>query len=161
MTVYVAVKTAQISISNLVKKVESADCGAIDIFVGAVRNSHNGKDVVGITYDAHENLAEKVLRDICCEGQGVWPGTHYAVEHYKGELPVGGISVAIAVSSPHRAESFEACRYVIEEIKRRLPIWKKEHYVDGKSEWLPGHSLRVESELSVTCCGKCCNGKHG
>ncbi len=92
---------------------------------------------------------------------GLWPDTRYAILHYKGQLPVGGVSVVIAVSSPHRAESFEACRYVIEEIKMRAPIWKREHYIDGKSEWLPGYSLRHDAENAVEpCCGKCCGGKH-
>ena len=116
--------------------------GAIDTFIGTVRNTHEGKDVTGITYDVHKTLAEKTLRDICAEAQGFWPNTRYYVAHYHGTLDVGGISVVIAVSSPHRAESFDACRYVIEEIKKRLPVWKKEHYTDGISDWLPGHSLK-------------------
>lgn len=119
--------------------------GAIDTFIGTVRNTHEGKAVTGITYDVHKALAEKTLRDICSEAQELWPGTQYYVAHYHGTLDVGGISVVIAVSSPHRAESFDACRYVIEEIKKRAPVWKKEHYVDGISDWLPGHSLKEAS----------------
>jgi len=115
--------------------------GAIDIFVGAVRNHHQGQDVTGITYDVHKTLAEQVLRTICAEAAGLWPDTRYYVAHYQGDLAIGGVSVLIAVSSSHRAESFDACRYVIEEIKKRAPVWKQEHYPDGKSEWLPGHSL--------------------
>ena len=64
------------------------------------------------------------------------------MSHYKGQLDIGGISVIIAVGSPHRAESFEACRYIIEELKKRAPVWKQEHYEHGPSEWLPGHSLQ-------------------
>ncbi len=160
MAAYVRVTTEEIDLDDVVAKVKKDDCGAIDLFIGTVRNSHNGKDVSGITYDVHEKLAEKTFMDICEEGSGIWPGTHYAVVHYKGELPVGGTSVVIAVSSPHRAESFEACRYVIEEIKKQAPVWKQEHYLDGKSDWLPGHSLRHEGGYANTCCGKCCGGNH-
>ena len=74
-------------------------------------------------------------------------------------LPVGGVSVLVAVSAPHREETFEACRYVIEEIKKRAPVWKKEHYISGESEWLPGHSLVAEGGEETICCGKC--GAHG
>lgn len=160
MTIHVHVTTERIDINDITSKVGVAEHGAIDLFIGTVRNNHNGQEVTGITYDAHDALAEKVLRDICREAIGIWPETHYAVAHYKGELPVGGTSIAIAVSSPHRAESFEACRYVIEEIKARAPVWKREHYPGGKSEWLPGHSLRDEARHATTCCGGSCGGRH-
>ena len=162
MTIYVRVTTDKLSLEDALARVKSPDHGAIDLFVGVVRNNHNDKAVSGITYDAHEKLAEKSFTAICREAMGLWPDTRYAVLHYKGELPVGGESIVIAVSSPHRAESFEACRYVIEEIKLRAPIWKREHYLEGKSEWLPGHSLRHDAEYAVEpCCGKCCGGQRG
>ena len=161
MTIHVQVSTRHIDVNEVMAHVMAPDHGAVDIFIGAVRNNHNGRLVTGITYDAHGKLAEKALRDICLKGAGRWPGTHYAVVHYKGELPVGGISIAIAVSSAHRAESFEACRYVIEEIKTQAPIWKKEHYTDGKSDWLPGHSLRRQPDPADTGRDKCHEGRHG
>lgn len=129
--------------------------GATDMFIGAVRNHHEGQKVTGITYDVHEMLAKKVLHEICEEAQGLWPGSKYYVAHCKGTLEIGEISVLIAVSAAHRGETFEACRYVIEEIKKRLPVWKQEHHPDGKSEWLPGHSLVSDAETGATCCGKC------
>ncbi len=115
--------------------------GAVNSFVGIVRNNHEGKSVTGLTYDLHTTLAKKAFDDICQKALELWPETKYYVAHYHGELSVGGISIIIAVSSPHRAESFEACRYIIEEIKTKAPVWKQEHYIDRKSEWLPGHSL--------------------
>lgn len=145
MTIHVRVTADEISLEEALARVKTPDHGAIDIFVGVVRNNHNGKQVLGITYDAHEKLAEKTFSGICRAAAEIWPGTRYAVFHYKGDLPVGGTSIVIAVSSAHRAESFEACRYVIEEIKTRAPIWKREHYPEGKSEWLPGHSLRHDA----------------
>ncbi len=163
MSIHVQVTTEKIDIAAAVERVMDAAHGAIDLFAGTVRNNHNGKDVTGITYDVHEKLAEKVLREICLDAAWLWPGTSYAVLHYKGELPVGGTSIVIAVSAPHRAESFDACRYVIEEIKAQAPVWKQEHYLDGKSEWLPGHSLRQQQqqeEDAGPCCGQCCGGQY-
>ena len=69
------------------------------------------------------------------------------IEHAKGYVPVGEISILIAVGSGHRDEAFKICRYILEEVKHQSPIWKKEHYVDGKEEWLPGHSLRSKKEV--------------
>jgi len=144
MDILVRLTSEPIDLSQLVDFVRDDCHGAIDVFIGTVRNHHKGNVVTGITYDAHIELAEKSFFDICSEARGLWEGTRYAVFHYKGALPVGGTSLVIAVSSPHRAESFEACRYVIEEIKRRAPIWKLEHYESGPSAWLPGHSLEEE-----------------
>lgn len=136
-------------------RISADEFGAVNFFMGVVRNLHAGKTVTGITYDAHEGLAKKTLEDICREAQGMWGETKLFVAHYIGYLPVGGASVLIGVSSPHREESFEACRYIIEEIKERLPVWKKEHYIDGTSGWLPGHSLKEEAESADFCCGSC------
>ncbi len=144
MSILVRVTSDPIDLAPLVDFVRDDGHGAIDLFIGTVRNHHQGQSVTGITYDAHDGLAEKAFREICSEAEGFWPGTRYVVVHYKGELPVGGKSLVIAVSSPHRLEAFESCRYVIEEIKKRAPIWKQEHYESGRSTWLPGHSLHDE-----------------
>ncbi len=151
----VKVSTDSIEIQDAVAYVSDPAHGAIDTFIGTVRNNHEGKTVTGITYDVHDALTKNVLKEICDEATGMWASTNYYVAHYKGVLDVGGISIVIAVSSAHRGESFDACRYVIEEIKKRAPIWKKEHYRDGKSDWLPGHSLTSEAEESLLCCGHC------
>lgn len=161
MSIKSFVSTDPLSLEAAVQNVTDPAHGAIDTFIGTVRNTHEGKSVTGITYDVHKGLAEKVFYDICAEAQGVWPNTRYYVAHYQGILDVGGTSIVIAVSSPHRAESFEACRYIIEEIKKRAPVWKKEHYVDGMSDWLTGHSLNDEAEHSMTCCGQCQEEAHG
>ncbi len=116
--------------------------GAIDSFVGAVRDFNMGKPVLGVSYDVFEELAEKTLQKLSQEALAKWEGKlNIYIAHYKGRLDVGGISVIIAVSSPHRAESFDACRHLIEELKHHAPIWKQEHYTDGDSEWVKGHAL--------------------
>lgn len=149
------VSAQTLDVQAAVEKVSDPAHGAIDTFIGAVRNNHEGQSVHGITYDAHKILAEKTFHEICEEAAELWPETHYYVAHYQGYLDVGGASIIIAVSAPHRAESFDACRYVIEEIKKRAPIWKKEHYEGGETVWLPGHSLREDAEAETVCCGQC------
>jgi molybdopterin synthase catalytic subunit len=116
--------------------------GAVNSFVGAVRQTNLGRDVVGVSYDVFEALASTVLRQLCEKVCGQYGGKiNISLSHFKGRLDVGGISVVIAVSTPHRAESFDACRLLIEELKHQAPIWKQEHYTDGDSEWVQGHAL--------------------
>lgn len=140
--IHASVSSAPLKIQDSYDFVSDTAHGAADVFIGAVRNHHEGKPVTGITYDIHEALAEKIFTEICYDALDRWQEVKIYLSHFKGYLDVGGISVLIAVGSPHRAESFEACRYVIEELKKRAPVWKQEHYESGPSEWLPGHSLR-------------------
>ena len=116
--------------------------GAQILFVGVIRNAHDGRKVRGVTYDAFEPLACKILREISAEAARQW-NCRVAAVHRLGRLKVGEVSVVVAVGAPHRAEAFTASRFVINEIKRRLPVWKKEHYLDGTSSWLGGSSLRL------------------
>lgn len=115
--------------------------GAVASFVGTVRDDHEGKTVSAVTYDAFEPLAAKVLGEIAAEAASRF-GARVAAEHRMGRLVVGEASVAIAAGSPHREAAFDACRWALSEIKRRLPVWKREHYPDGESAWLPGCSLK-------------------
>ena len=114
--------------------------GAQSLFLGVVRDEHEGRRVTAVTYEAFAPLAEKALAEIVAEAESRWP-VQVAAAHRLGRLAIGEASVGIAAGSPHRAEAFEACRFVIEEIKRRLPVWKKEHYSDGESRWLSGCAL--------------------
>jgi molybdopterin synthase catalytic subunit len=118
--------------------VGAAEDGAILLFLGVVRNHNEGAAVSGMTYDAYDAMATKVLAEIAGEAADRLGTDRVAVVHRVGKLEIGEVSVAIAASSPHRAESFDATRYVIEEIKKRLPVWKKEHYVEAESKWLDG-----------------------
>ncbi|HEX7049610.1 MAG TPA: molybdenum cofactor biosynthesis protein MoaE [Longimicrobiales bacterium] len=119
-------------------EVGAAADGAALLFLGIVRDHNDGAAVRGIRYEAYVPMAEAVLREITEEAAARLGTDRLAVVHRTGELEVGEASVAIAVSSPHRAEAFDACRYVIEEIKRRLPVWKQERYADGRSGWVEG-----------------------
>ena len=116
--------------------------GAESLFVGTVRELNQGKNVLGVSYDVFEPLAKQSFTDICQEAQTKWGSTlSVYLVHGKGRLDVGGVSVVIAIGSPHRDEAFKACRYIIEQIKHRSPIWKLEHYADGDSEWTQGCEL--------------------
>ncbi len=116
--------------------------GAGALFVGVVRDLNQGRNVRGVSYDVFAPLAEQSFAEICAEAHEKWgKDLQLFVVHGKGRLAVGGISIVIAAGSPHRGEAFAACRYVIEEIKSRSPVWKQEHYVDGDSEWVKGHAL--------------------
>ena len=130
-------------------RVGAEEDGAALLFVGVVRNHADGRPVEGMTYEAYEEMAGSVLKEIADEA-GRRAGTdQVAVVHRVGDLAIGEVSVAIAVSSPHRAEAFEASRYVIEEIKKRLPVWKKEHYTDGRQEWVEGTTPSPRSRAAA------------
>lgn len=126
----------RISADSVLALVGGPADGAIDLFLGVVRDNNEGSAVSGMHYDAYVEMAEQVLRAIV-EEAAARPGVgSVAAVHRIGELAVGEASVAIAASAPHRAEAFDACRSVIEEIKKRLPVWKKEHYAAGEARWL-------------------------
>lgn len=112
--------------------------GAAVLFLGTVREQNDGRAVTGMRYDAYAEMAEPVLHEIAAEAAARAGSDRIAVVHRVGDLTIGEVSVAIAVSSPHREESFDAARYVIEQIKQRLPVWKHEHYIDGNAQWLEG-----------------------
>ena len=136
--VFAEVSSDPIDTAALLAKVGSDEDGAALLFIGVVRNHAEGRKVTGMRYDVYAEMATEVLREIALEASILLGTDRIAVAHRFGELKIGEISVGIAVSSPHRAEAYEASRFVIEEIKKRLPVWKKEHYVDGVSEWVEG-----------------------
>lgn len=128
--------------------------GAMASFIGMVRQTNLGKDVLGVSYDVYGPLAEKVLRRLCEKvAQDLDGKINIYMEHFHGRLAVGGISVVIAVSTPHRSEAFAACRALIEDLKHSAPIWKQEHYVGGDSEWVQGHALCQHGQDNIVACG--------
>lgn len=114
--------------------------GACVLFLGVVRDHHQGKVVSGLDYEVYREMAERVLGTIATEASQQFGTQRITVLHRVGTLRVGDVSTAIAVATPHRREAFEASRYLLEELKRRLPIWKREHYVDGESQWVASGS---------------------
>ncbi len=130
---------------DVLARVRADEDGAVVLFLGVVRDHNEGAPVTGLSYDVYHEMAAKTLVEIAAEAAERLGTPRVFAVHRVGELAIGEVSVAIAASSPHRAESFDAARYVIEEIKKRLPIWKKEHYVDGGADWLEGITPGRES----------------
>jgi molybdopterin synthase catalytic subunit len=110
--------------------------GALVLFVGVVRDVNDGRAVTGIEYSAYEAMAATELADIATEAAARFGTPDIAIEHRLGELALEEASVGIAVGHPHRGGAYDASRWIIEQLKRRVPIWKREHYVDGTREWV-------------------------
>jgi molybdopterin synthase catalytic subunit len=138
MSVQARITREPIDPQQLLRAVGSAADGAIVLFLGTVRDQNDDRPVRGMRYDAYVEMAEPVLAQIVAEAAARMGSDRAAAVHRIGELDIGAVSVALAVSAPHRAEAFDAARYIIEQIKLRLPVWKHEHYVDGASSWLAG-----------------------
>lgn len=136
--VFTDVTADPIDPAAVLDRVGAHEDGAVLLFLGVVRNHAEGRPVDGMRYDAYDAMARSVLAEIAQETAERHGVERIAVVHRVGDLELGEISVAIAVSSPHRDESYAANREIIEEIKKRLPVWKKEHYVDGDSAWVGG-----------------------
>ena len=135
-----------IDVPALTREVTAEDRGAVSIFLGTVRNSNEGRAVNGIDYSAYDAMAVAEMTRIADEACDRFRGVAIAMEHRIGTLQVGDVSVAIACAHAHRTQALDANRYVIEELKRRVPIWKREHYLDGTSEWVD--PLRRPAEVS-------------
>ena len=133
----------KISITSAEKFISSFKFGASIFFTGTVRDVNENKKVTGITYDVHDEMVIKSFEEIYQEASEKLKITNKAVfiEHTKGYLSLGDISILIAVACKHRDQAYVLSRYIIEEIKKRSPIWKKEHYEDQTTEWLKGKSI--------------------
>ena len=129
----------QPSVDEALAAVADPAAGGTCVFLGTVRDrSAAGNDVTELTYEAWDELASERLEEIASQIHDRWTVCAVALLHGTGTLAVGATSVVVAVSAPHRAEAFEACRYGIEQLKRDVPIWKKEHLVSGESTWVMG-----------------------
>jgi molybdopterin synthase catalytic subunit len=125
-----------LDLQALLSEVMSVANGATILFVGTVRDVNDGRGVTGMEYSAYTSMAERELSEIVREASERFGTTDIVVEHRIGTLALGEASVAIAVAHPHRARAYDANRFVIEQLKERVPIWKLEHYVDGAREWV-------------------------
>ncbi len=142
MSIYVEFSNGPVEHSSITRNLTNNAHGAQNMFFGAVRTVNLGRNVTKIDYDLFAPLAKKVITEICEESiKQVGENADVAVIHAYNTVKIGELSIGIGVSTPHRAESYDACRYIIEEIKMRAPIWKKEYYEDGETEWVQGHAL--------------------
>lgn len=121
-----------LDVNELLAQVQGPERGGTCVFLGTVRNDDR---VTAIDYSAYEQMANEEIDRILSEAQAQWPAARVQLRHRLGEIPAGEASIAIAAAAPHRDQAFTACRFVIEEVKKRLPIWKKELYADGTARW--------------------------
>ena len=135
----------QIKISDAEQFIASSKFGANIYFTGTVRNLNDNKEVTGITYDSHDEMVIKSFEEIYNETEQKLNIQDKAVfiEHVKGYVKLGEMSIIIAVACKHRDQAFVLSRYIIEEIKKRTPIWKKEHYINEDSQWLKGNPIKT------------------
>lgn len=128
-----------IDVQAVVAEAQSGNAGAVNVFIGTVRNRTSGKKVVRLEYEAYDKMAVKKMEEVVTEARGKWPIEKAAVVHRKGVLQIGEAAVVIAVSTPHRKASFEACEFIIDTLKQVVPIWKKEVFEDG-DVWVAAHA---------------------
>jgi molybdopterin synthase catalytic subunit len=133
---FTSVTTDVLELGTLIAGVSGPGVGAIASFLGTVRDQHDGRAVTGIDYEAYEPMASLELARVAAEAVAQWPSVQVAMAHRVGTLAVGEASVAIAVGSARRAPALDAMRFLIETLKVRVPIWKREHYVDGTRAWV-------------------------
>ena len=129
----------EIDFHQLTEDVRSDGSGAVVLFLGTVREMTAGRRTVALDYDAYPAMAQRKLGELESAARSQWPGIGIGIVHRLGHLELGDVSVAVAVSCPHRGQAFEAARFLIDELKRTVPIWKKENFSDGTTEWVhPG-----------------------
>ena len=124
-----------IELGHLLQLVQSAERGGVACFLGTVRDHHGGREVLRLDYHAYEPMVEAECARIVAESESRWQ-VAIALRHRIGRLEIGDVAVAVVSAAAHRDEAFVACRYVIEELKRRVPIWKRETFADGSVEWV-------------------------
>lgn len=131
---------AAIDPADLRQQMRSSDCGGFVSFEGWVRDHHNDRTVTGLSYQAYRPLAEKEGQRILAEARAQFAIDRAACQHRVGDLAVGELAVWVGTAAAHRDPAFAACRYIIDQIKHRLPIWKKEHYADAPAAWVASNA---------------------
>jgi len=130
------VHSRPLDVAAIAAEVTAPENGAVSLFVGTVRNTNQGRPVTAIEYSAYSEMAERELREIAREACAQFATEHVVIEHRTGYVALAEASVVIAVASPHRLAAMDASRWIIEQLKQRVPIWKCEHYADGTREWV-------------------------
>lgn len=147
MTIHTRLVREPIDANVLIRSVSHAANGAVLLFLGVVRDVNDGRAVIGIEYSAYEPMANRELDAIANGAVQRFEVTDVAIQHRLGALALEDASVGIAVAHPHRAAAYEASRWIIEEIKRRVPIWKREHYADGTRDWVDPTRIPLTAPL--------------
>ena len=132
---------AAIDVPALLAAAAHPACGAVNLFLGTTRDHHAGRRVLRLEYEAYESMALAALESLERAARERFGLAHCVIVHRLGEVPVTEASVAVVVSAAHRAAAFDAARWAMDELKRSVPIWKKEHFEGGGAEWVAGHPL--------------------
>jgi molybdopterin synthase catalytic subunit len=132
----VRLTTSPIKEQTLIEQVRSAQAGAVVLFLGTTREITGDRRTASLDYEAYAPMAERKLTELEAEARGRWPIVDCAIVHRTGNVPLGETSVAIAVSTPHRRDAFEAGQWLIDRVKESIPIWKREQFADGTTEWI-------------------------
>ncbi len=135
----ITISDKPLDIQAVIEAVQTESAGAMNVFIGTVRNQTAQKNVVGLDYEAFEAMAIKKMQEIADEAKAKFPVLSVAIAHRVGKLKLGEVAVVIAVATPHRAESFAACKFIIDTLKEVVPIWKKEIFEDGEV-WVSAHA---------------------
>ena len=138
MSSFIQITNAPIDAEKVIDLVKTDNSGAVNVFIGTVRNSTKNKQVIGLEFEAYETMALKEINKIVDKAKSRWPVNAIAIYHRVGALAIGEVPVVIAVSTPHRQQGFEACQFAIDSLKETVPIWKKEIFADGE-EWVSAH----------------------
>ena len=138
MRSYVHITNSPIDTQMVIDLVKTDSSGAVNVFIGTVRNSTKNKEVVGLEFESYESMAIKEIDKIISAAKKRWPVNEMVIYHRVGSLAIGDVPVVIAVSTPHRRQGFEACQFAIDTLKETVPIWKKEIFADGE-EWVSAH----------------------
>jgi molybdopterin synthase catalytic subunit len=139
-----------IDVGALIREVSDESCGAAAVFLGNVRNLNEGRPVTGIEYSAYRSMAEREMTAILREAEQQFAVSRIVIEHRLGTLGLGDTSVAIAAAHPHRAPALDAMRFVVEQLKRRVPIWKREQYTDGTREWVASGAAKSDAGVQLS-----------
>lgn len=131
----IGIRNEPLSVDEVLKAVADPHAGGTCVFIGTVRDTDNGKQVTALDYEAHPSV-EGVLRDVAAQVAEDFPVSAVAAVHRVGALAIGDLAVVVAVSAPHRGEAFDACRRLIDDLKREVPIWKHQMFADGGDEWV-------------------------
>ena len=135
---YINISERPLVVQEVIEQVENPSAGAIDVFVGTVRNNTAARSVHRLEFESYDSMAIKEMNKIAERAKEKWPVIKMAIHHRKGILEIGEIAVIIAVSTPHRKDAFEACQFAIDTLKQTVPIWKKEVFEDGE-HWVAAH----------------------
>ncbi len=134
-----------LSLGELLAENQYPQCGGLAVFGGAVRNHHEGKPVLRLRYTAYAPLAQKLMREIEQAARDKFGAPYCRVQHRVGLLEIGDVAIYCVTRAPHRAEAFDACRWIVGEVKHTVPIWKEEFYVDGSSAFVQGCCIRQDA----------------